>query len=427
MGNNLRRVYIYPPLQQDDGVETDFWPPGATGLSHSPDDQFQSTSSDVPESYMGQGGGLLGMLLRGMQQQSQQQGAGLGPTPNAAPEPYPDSYGNPQGGLLSGLLALQAEQNRLFDGSDGQPPLEPANPDIRKLTRVYATGSHERAGGPFDRSNDQSNSSYYNAGYSNSRGLLSGSRYGDQAAPPIGAWQAASVPKPMVPGGASGISARPLVDTIPSRGLSSQTAAIASPHFNGPMTNAGPSAVGLGSREGSFSSVALANRMASPRGVAPLVPPPSAVPQMTGGMSRTYDGRPRLPWVPAAPAIQAAIEEIQAGRKRRRIIPPPTKFPGFLDAWLDAEAAGTLPYEGGGGRGSKPPSKKKGGGQGPCQDRFDEECDECRKRYYRLMNACTDHAENRRNLCNGNGGQPRPDEPDKWGPLHEEEYRNLWR
>jgi hypothetical protein len=60
---NPRRVYIYPPLPEDDGPAVNrFWPPGTAGLPGLPDDQSPPTSQNYPDGYFAQGGGLRGIF-----------------------------------------------------------------------------------------------------------------------------------------------------------------------------------------------------------------------------------------------------------------------------------------------------------------------------------------------------------------------------
>jgi len=154
MGNNLRRVYIYSPQQQDDGDATNFWPPGTNSRSQLSDDQLPSNSSDDPESYLGQGGGLLGMLLRGMQQNRDQPGVDSRLASNGASDVDLDSYSNPQGGMLGRLAALQPQQSpsQPLMGSNGLAPSDPRNPNFRQLSRApiavrpqYEIDSHRLA------------------------------------------------------------------------------------------------------------------------------------------------------------------------------------------------------------------------------------------------------------------------------------------
>ncbi len=341
MGNNPRRVYIYPPLEQDDGVAANFWPPGKTDPSQLSDDQLPSTSSDSSASYVDQGGGLLGMLLRGMQQGRGQPNVDSSSDSNGAPEVDSGNYDAPQGGLLGKLLAMQTQQNQLFAGSNGQLPSQPANPDIRKLTRVYVNTPRQVADDPSDQSDDQSNPSYSPSANSSSPALPLGARQGDPATQPdrslsdqlqaywdhphpygmvaglkgilngialavqssidansvpsteedvfrqdwsrehgpIGAWEALSGLRSMTPRGVGGILGRPLINAITSREPS-------------------PQAV-------------LGDKIATPRSVVPLNPAPAA-PQTSGGLFGPYSGKRPLPWIPDAPRIQPRIDETQA-------------------------------------------------------------------------------------------------------------------
>jgi hypothetical protein len=85
-----------------------------------------------PETYDGEGGGLPGMLRRFMQQ-SQQQGADFGLTPNGGPEYGPETAFSPQGGLLGRLLSLHAEQSRYQPISEngGQAPFFATRPELQ--------------------------------------------------------------------------------------------------------------------------------------------------------------------------------------------------------------------------------------------------------------------------------------------------------
>jgi hypothetical protein len=158
MGNNPRRVYIYPPQEQDDGDATNFWPPGPPQSS---DDQLPSSSSDYPEGYLGQGGGLLGMLLRGMQQDRNQPEVDSRLASNGTPEVDFSGYSNPQGGVLGRLAALQPQQSpsQQSMGSTGLALSDPRNPNFRQLSRVPVAAwsqreiSSDRAASDLGRSN----------------------------------------------------------------------------------------------------------------------------------------------------------------------------------------------------------------------------------------------------------------------------------
>jgi hypothetical protein len=143
---NPRRVYIYPPLPDDDGRDTSrFWPPGTAGLSGLPDDRSSPTSPDYPEGYFAQGGGLLGMLLRGMQQGQAQPGAD-----SSSVAVGTDGNGSPQGGLLDRLLALQAQQSRSFGENNALPaPSEPPDPNFRQVSRARISVGPQRAIGSY--------------------------------------------------------------------------------------------------------------------------------------------------------------------------------------------------------------------------------------------------------------------------------------
>lgn len=49
-----------------------------------------------------------------------------------------------------------------------------------------------------------------------------------------------------------------------------------------------------------------------------------------------------------------------------------------------------------------------------CHDRWEREMNRCRKKFPGVR-ACTEMASHRRNLCVGNNGRPRLDEPEQWG------------
>jgi hypothetical protein len=76
-----------------------------------------------------------------------------------------------------------------------------------------------------------------------------------------------------------------------------------------------------------------------------------------------------------------------------------------------------------------------------CYSRWEREDTRCTERYFGkngspydneyahkdFLSGCKQRAQNRRNLCNGNNGQPASDEPKEWGLADEEIYRNLSR
>ena len=138
MGTNLRRVYIYPPLEHDGIAANPFRPPGKTGPSQLSDDQLPPASSDSSGSYVDQGGGLLGMLLRGMQQDRDQLNVNSSSGSNGASEADSGNNGSPQGGLLGKLAALQAQQNpsQPLISNNALAPSDPRNPNFRQLSRI---------------------------------------------------------------------------------------------------------------------------------------------------------------------------------------------------------------------------------------------------------------------------------------------------
>ena len=348
----------------------------------------------------GEAGGLPGLLLRAMRQQTQPHDAGLGATPNAAPETYSASYGTPQGGLLGSLLALQAQQNQLFAGGDGQTPSAPTNADIRTLTRVYVTTPQRGEDDPTGRSDDQSNSAYFGFGDNNSPDLQPMARQGGLAAPPhrslsdkfkaswdhpspygvisklkeilnaipqavqgsidatsvpsteeeafrqnlgreqgpIGAWQAVSGLRSMTPRGVGGILGRPL---ITSRELWPQ----------------------------------LGDKIATPRSVVPLNSAP-AVSKPGGGLFGPYSDKSALPWIAAAPGIQAGLDVIEAGRKRYR-----EPLPRGVSL-LNYKPAPKKPYgsQGGLGRGGPPRKGIEGDPDDLCNDLHIKEQNRCIER-----------------------------------------------
>jgi hypothetical protein len=104
-----------------------------------------------PETYGGEGGGLLGRLSR----HPQQHGIDFGPTPSGAPEYNPDSYSSPQGGLLSRLLALHAEQsqyqptigNNAASAAEASAPQTQAQYEVDQAQRARETAAARLARG----------------------------------------------------------------------------------------------------------------------------------------------------------------------------------------------------------------------------------------------------------------------------------------
>jgi hypothetical protein len=145
MGSNPRRIYIYPPLQQDDGIAANrYWPPGISQLSG---DQSPSTSSGYSESYPDEGGGLLGMLLRAMPQNRDQPGVDSSLASDSKPQVQFANYDSPQSGLFGRQAAPQAAQSRYqpFAESDELPLSDPRNPDFRQLARIPVAGRSRSA------------------------------------------------------------------------------------------------------------------------------------------------------------------------------------------------------------------------------------------------------------------------------------------
>lgn len=98
------------------------------------------------------------LLQRAMQQHSMlQQGTDFGSTPNAVPENNSGGYGSPQGGLLGRLLALQAEQSPYQPSAarNEQAPFASPDPNFRQLSRAPAFNRTQAAIGAPTRSADQ--------------------------------------------------------------------------------------------------------------------------------------------------------------------------------------------------------------------------------------------------------------------------------
>jgi hypothetical protein len=440
MGSNPRRIYIYPPLQQDDGIAANrYWPPGISQLSG---DQSPSTSSGYSESYPDEGGGLLGMLLRAMPQNRDQPGVNSSLASDGAPQVQFANYDGPQSGLFE-QAAPQAEQSRYqpFDESDELPLSDPRNPDFRQLARIPVAGRSREANDTADQHEEQSSPSYFPPGGSNSLDLLRGSRHGNQVAlpdrsfadrlqaywnhphpyglvstlkqaldgmvqavqgsidattvpsteeqafrqnlgrerGPIGAWHAASVLNPQVPRGTGGIFASPLVDAVTSH-LPSMRASerIGIQGIDG-HTVAPP--LGPASGNGNYlpglrNSAATANEIATPQG---FVRNPVQAPQVTGVFGVSGNEQ-ELPWIPDAPGIQPGFDDIRAGRWRRKGPPHPRNVP--LAEWFANKPAQTPFGAYGGGSGSGGGQKKRGGdyGKDRCSKRRMEEEQRCEDR-----------------------------------------------
>jgi hypothetical protein len=403
MGDYPRRIYTFRrPVQDDDDAASNGWQPDTTGAPQASNDQPQYPYSDYPESYQDQGGGLLGMLL-----------------------------------------ASQAQQNSDLARSDRQPPSEPASPDIRKLTRVYA-GPLPRGTNDFpDRPGDQSGS-YSPVGDDNSSDRSRGADEHDQAMRPdrsladrlqaywehphpyglishlkealyaipqvvqssidatrvpsteeeafrknlareqgpIAAWRAASLLNPMVPRGTGGVLAKPLVDAIINRGVSPQAGqSIARQGIGESITNTGAPAARLVSRYRNLPpELQDAAALGAPRSAVPLSPTQN-VPPASGGLFRTNSERPALPWIATAPGIQAGLDVIEAARKKGYRGPLP-KGVNLLD-WF-AKQPLKKPYgsQGGLGGGGGPRKGVSGDPDDPCNDLHIKEQNRCIERLH---------------------------------------------
>jgi hypothetical protein len=488
MGDNLRRIYIYPRLPKDDGPAANlFWPPGMAGLPVLPDDQSRPTSPDYPESYFAQGGGLLGMLLRGMQQGQGQSGVDSSSAPNGA-----DGNGSPQGGLLGRLLALQAEQSQppSFAETNEPTPSESPDPNFREVSRARRAAGPQGTTG--NRSDDQSPVPYTPAGgaphssacpncaqrdlagqpertfadrlqawwdHPTPYGVVARVKEGlngiaqavqgsidatsvpsteeeafrqnlGRAQGPIGAWQVVSQFNPRIPRGAGEIPARPLINAIVNQGLRLRPGEpIARQGIDGPI--AGPG-VSLGN---AHPPTRFQNSSALGNGLGPLQDilsssPPQTIPRVSGGLLRTYGDGPALPWIDA-PGVQPGIGEIQAGRKRYRGPPLPkgVNLLGWFEKQLPREPYGS---KGGLGGGLPPRTGVKGDPDDPCNDMFIKEQNKCFERLDKEEYAdvshfrgCMKRAAERWDLCNRTGRIPI--EPKEWGPDDEEIFNRDFR
>ena len=151
MGNNPRRIYIFPRhVQEDDAAVTNGWQPDMTGAPQSSDDWPRYASSDYPENYLDQGGGLLGILLRGMQQDRDQPNVASRLASNVSPEIGSDSFSNPQSDLIGRLAAMRTEPTSAQPSMarDQLPLSDPRNPNFRQLSRApMAIGASQMSGG----------------------------------------------------------------------------------------------------------------------------------------------------------------------------------------------------------------------------------------------------------------------------------------
>jgi hypothetical protein len=115
-----------------------------------------------PETYSGQGGGLLGRLQAIVQPNQFQLNADLGSPSNGAPEFNPGSYDSPQGGLFGRLLALQAEQSQYQPAQEtnGPAPSALGDPNFRQISPAPIGIRPQGAIAPSDLPDEQSNPAY---------------------------------------------------------------------------------------------------------------------------------------------------------------------------------------------------------------------------------------------------------------------------
>lgn len=150
MGNNPRRIYIFRRPVQEDDADSNGSQPDTTDAPRLWEDQPQYNSSDYPENYLDQGGGLLGMLLRGMQQDRDQPTVDSRLASNFVPEINSDSFGNPQSDSIGRLAAMQAKPipAQPSIARDQLPLSDPRNPNFRQLSRApLAIGAPQMSGG----------------------------------------------------------------------------------------------------------------------------------------------------------------------------------------------------------------------------------------------------------------------------------------
>jgi hypothetical protein len=93
---------------------------------------------------------------------------------------------------------------------------------------------------------------------------------------------------------------------------------------------------------------------------------------------------------------------------------------GVWDPWYDHSIKGIrgLIHSFRSNRGASTP---RGGDDEDCYDRWQRERDRCdnireQLREPRYLKACYERANDRHNLCVGNGGKPNPNEPNEYGP-----------
>lgn len=483
MGNSPRRIYIYPPLQQDDGVATGpFWPPGTSSFAQVPEDQGSSASSGYSESNVGQGGGLLGMLLRAMPQNRDQPGVDSGLASDGAPEVQYANYDGPQSGLLGRRAAPQSQQSpyQPFPESNGLPLSDPRNPNFRQLARIPVAGRPRDTNDTSDQSDERSSPSYFSLRDSNSPDWLHSTRQGDQGAQPdhsfsdriqaywdhphphglvsalkqaldgiaqavqgsidatsvpsteeeafrqnlgreqgpVGAWKATSLLNPAVPRGTGGIFASPLVDAVTNRLPSMRADALIARQGSGEHTVA--PGIGIASGNGIYSP-GLRNSATAVGDIA-----------ASQGLVRNSMQRAPQPMGglfgasghgPVLPWI-ARAPEIQAGidgieaGRRRRRGPPPPKNVSLRD-WAANKPAQTPSARNWGGSGSG--GGRGGGGGGDDDDRCFQREREEKDRCSARWAACQDRAVIRRDLCVRNGGVYPTWGPREWDPVLDEE------
>jgi hypothetical protein len=388
-----------------------------------------------------------------------------------------------EGGRLGRWLALQAEQSR--DQStpleSGQPQSAPYDPNFRQLSRAPIAVRSQGAIGPFNPPDDQSSPTYSPFGGSTALDPLRTSRQGDKAAQPdrwfsdriqaswdhphpyglvaklkealngieqavqgsidatsvpsteeeafrqnqgrelgpIGAWKAASLLAPLTSGGVGRMLVRPLGNGL-RNGLPGPTSArITGQGIERPIANttASPLRFVSGNRN-------LFSEFQSPAAIA------KAIAELAGFNPQNPALLPPIP-KPAFPDWNEPLKMASRkgggqGRDDGEDDPDP-------DVWLermrkkwaaDARARDQAGRKATAGRGYDPGDY--------CSNRYLDEEKNCYARSHEyadpdFLEACRDHARERRRKCVQNGGRPHPDEKKEWGLDEEEVFRNLHR